>query len=53
MGYGRLFSSDGKYMDQVSNFYRKVDDNKMYIETDNWRSLTFNPGDLLRDKQGD
>lgn len=53
MGYGRLFSSDGKYMDQVSNFYRKVDDNKMYIETDNGRSLTFNPGDLLRDKQGD
>ena len=53
MGYGRLFSSDGKYMDQVSNFYRKVDDNKMYIETGNGRSLTFNPGDLLRDKQGD
>ena len=53
MGYGRLFSSDGKYMGQVSNFYRKVDGNKMHIEMDNGRSLIFNPGDLLRDKQGD
>lgn len=53
MGVGRLFSSDDKYMGQVSNFYRKVDDDRMHIETDNGRSLIFNPGDLLRDKQGD
>ena len=53
MGYGRLFGSNGKYIGQVSNFYHKVDDNKMHIETDNGRSLIFNPGDLLRDKQGD
>ena len=53
MGYGRLFGSDGKYMSQVSNFYCKVDDNKMHIETDNGRNLIFNPGELLRDKQGD
>ena len=52
MGVGRLFSSDDKYMGQVSNFYRKVDDDRMHIETDNGRSLIFNPGDLLRDKQG-
>lgn len=53
MGFGRLFGSDGKYMGQVSNFYHKVDDDRMHIETDNGRSLIFNPGDLLRDKQGD
>lgn len=53
MGVGRLFSSDDKYMGQVYNFYRKVDDDRMHIETDNGRSLIFNPGDLLRDKQGD
>ncbi len=53
MGFGRLFSSDDKYMGQVSNFYRQVDDYKMHIEMDNGRSLIFNPGELLRDKQGD
>lgn len=53
MGYGRLFSSAGEYIGQVSNFYHKVDDDRMHIETDNGRSLIFNPGDLLRDKQGD
>lgn len=53
MGCGRLFSSAGEYMGQVSNFYRKVDDDRMHIETDNGRSLLFNPGELLRDKQGD
>ena len=53
MGYGRLFGSDDEYMGQVSDFYSKVDDDRMYIETDNGRSLIFNPGELLRDKQGD
>lgn len=53
MGYGRLFGSNGKYIGQVSNFYHKVDDNKMHIETDNGRRLIFNPSDLLRDGQGD
>ena len=53
MGYGRLFGSNGKYIGQVSNFYHKLDDNKMHIETDNGRRLIFNPSDLLRDGQGD
>ena len=53
MSRGRLFNSNGRYLGQVNNFYTRLGEVRMTLELDNGNTLQFDPGELLRDRQGD
>lgn len=53
MSRGRLFNSNGCYLGQVNNFYTILGEFRMTLELDNGNTLQFDPGELLRDRQGD
>lgn len=48
-----LYGPYGHYLGHVNNFYFKLGETKMTFELDNGKTFRFNPGDFLRDKQGD
>lgn len=50
---GKLYDPCGYCLGLVRNFYRELGETKMTIELDTRETLQFNPGDLLRDRQGD
>lgn len=52
MSRGRLFNSNGRYLGQVNNFYTISGEFRMTLELDNGNTLQFDPGELLRDRQG-
>lgn len=53
MTRGRLYDSCGRYLGQVNNFYTRLGEFRMTLELDNGNTLQFDPGELLRDRQGD
>lgn len=53
MNRGRLFNSNGRYLGQVNNFYTISGEFRMTLELDNGNTFQFDPGELLRDRQGD
>ena len=53
MSRGRLYDSNGRYLGQVNNFYTRLGEFRMTLELDNGNTLQFNPGELLRNAQGD
>ena len=53
MSRGRLYDSNGRYLGQVNNFYTRLGEFRMTLELDNGNTLQFDPGELLRDRQGD
>ena len=53
MSRGRLYDSNGRYLGQVNNFYTRLGEFRMTLELDNGNTLQFDPGELLRDAQGD
>lgn len=52
MSRGKLYDPDGHYLGQVNNFYTRLGEFRMTLELDNGSALQFNPGELLRDAQG-
>lgn len=53
MCHGSLYDPYGHHIGFVDNFYTKLGSAQMNLELEDGRTFTFNPGDLLRDRQGD
>lgn len=53
MCYGSLYDPYGHHIGFVNNFYTKLGSAQMNLELEDGRTFQFNPGDLLRDRQGD
>lgn len=53
MCHGSLYDPYGHHIGFVDNFYTKLGSAQMNLELEDGRTYTFNPGDLLRDRQGD
>lgn len=53
MCYGSLYDPYGHHIGFVDNFYTKLGSAQMNLELEDGRTFQFNPGDLLRDRQGD
>ena len=53
MCHGSLYDPYGHHIGVVNNFYTKLGSVQMNIELEDGRTFQFNPGDLLRDRQGD
>ena len=52
MCYGSLYDPYGHHIGFVNNFYTKLGSAQMNLELEDGRTFQFNPGDLLRDRQG-
>lgn len=53
MCHGSLYDPYGHHIGFVNNFYTELGSIQMTLELEDGRSFQFNPGDLLRDRQGD
>lgn len=53
MCHGSLYDPYGHHIGFVNNFYTKLGSAQMNLELEDGRTFRFNPGDLLRDSQGD
>ena len=53
MCHGSLYDPYGHHIGFVDNFYTKLGSAQMNLELEDGRTFQFNPGDLLRDRQGD
>lgn len=53
MCHGSLYDPYGHHIGFVNNFYTKLGSAQMNLELEDGRTFQFNPGDLLRDRQGD
>lgn len=53
MCYGSLYDPYGHHIGFVNNFYTKLGSVQTNLELEDGRTFQFNPGDLLRDRQGD
>ena len=53
MCHGSLYDPYGHRIGFVNNFYTKLGSAQMNLELEDRRTFRFNPGDLLRDRQGD
>ena len=53
MCHGSLYDPYGHHIGFVNNFYTKLGSVQMNLELEDGRTFQFNPGDLLRDRQGD
>ena len=53
MRHGSLYDPYGHHIGFVDNFYTKLGSAQMNLELEDGRTFQFNPGDLLRDRQGD
>lgn len=53
MCHGSLYDPYGHHIGFVYNFYTKLGSAQMNLELEDGRTFQFNPGDLLRDRQGD
>lgn len=53
MCHGSLYDPYGHRIGFVDNFYPKLGSAQMNLELEDGRTFQFNPGDLLRDRQGD
>lgn len=53
MCHGSLYDPYGHHIGLVNNFYTKLGSVQMNLELEDGRTFQFNPGDLLRDRQGD
>lgn len=53
MCHGSLYDPYGHHIGFVNNFYTELGSVQMNLELENGRTFQFNPGDLLRDRQGD
>lgn len=53
MCYGSLYDPYGHHIGFVNNFYTKRGSVQTNLELEDGRTFQFNPGDLLRDRQGD
>ena len=53
MCYGSLYDPYGHHIGFVNNFYTELGSVQMNLELEDGRTFQFNPGDLLRDRQGD
>lgn len=52
MCHGSLYDPYGHHIGFVNNFYTKLGSAQMNLELEDGRTFQFNPGDLLRDRQG-
>lgn len=53
MCHGSLYDPYGHHIGFVNNFYTELGSAQMNLELEDGRTFQFNPGDLLRDRQGD
>lgn len=53
MCHGSLYDPYGHHIWFVNNFYTELGSVQMNLELEDGRTFQFNPGDLLRDRQGD
>ena len=53
MCHGNLYDPYGHHIGFVNNFYPKLGSVQTNLELEDGRTFQFNPGDLLRDRQGD
>ena len=53
MCHGSLYDPYGHHIGFVNNFYTELGSVQMNLELEDGRTFQFNPGDLLRDRQGD
>lgn len=53
MCHGSLYDPYGHHIGFVNNFYTELCSVQMNLELEDGRTFQFNPGDLLRDRQGD
>ena len=53
MCHGSLYDPYGHHIGFVNNFYTKLGSVQTNLELEDGRTFQFNPGDLLRDSQGD
>lgn len=53
MCHGSLYDPYGHHIGFVNNFCTKLGSAQMNLELEDGRTFRFNPGDLLRDSQGD
>lgn len=53
MCHGSLYDPYGHHIGFVNNFYTKLGSVQTNLELEDGRTFQFNPGDLLRDRQGD
>ncbi len=53
MCHGSLYDPYGHHIGFVNNFYTKLGSAQMNLELEDGRTFQFNPGNLLRDRQGD
>lgn len=53
MCHGSLYDPYGHHIGFVNNFYTELGSVQMNLELEDGRMFQFNPGDLLRDRQGD
>lgn len=53
MCHGSLYDPYGHHIGFVDNFYTELGSVQMNLELEDGRTFQFNPGDLLRDRQGD
>lgn len=53
MCHGSLYDPYGHHIGFVNNFYTKLGSAQMNLDLEDGRTFQFNPGDLLRDRQGD
>lgn len=53
MCHGSLYDPYGHHIGFVDNFYTELGSVQMNLELEDGRTFQFNPGDLLRDSQGD
>lgn len=53
MCHGSLYDPYGHHIGFVNNFYTELGSVQMNLELEYGRTFQFNPGDLLRDRQGD
>lgn len=53
MCHGSLYDPYGHHIGFVNNFYTELGSVQMNLELEDGRTFQFNPGNLLRDRQGD
>lgn len=53
MCHGSLYDPYGHHIGFVNNYYTELGSVQMNLELEDGRTFQFNPGDLLRDRQGD
>lgn len=53
MCHGSLYDPYGHHIGFVNNFYTELGSVQTNLELEDGRTFQFNPGDLLRDRQGD